>query len=531
MAGLLDLLSTRIENKLLRAKMDKNTLKAMQGLMDQFGAIQQNAGNIDSQAARGAFQLTPSDQESPMPSGIAPTPFRDQNAPWPESLTPAPPVPNTTQTMADMPGVQPVKPAKESLLDALLPILAQSNPTAAAQVLEQQTDPKTQLIKGVISRLPNMIGGPAMEGGGGVAPGSEGGLGSLILQMAQNDPAALAAGPVLKMSGIDTAPFVQASIRAKAQQFTEQKYMDEITKLGEGYEFKSPEGTTYVQYRNKHTKQPIPLPADTPNMMPGGWFVKEQAPLVREEIKGPGGETRAVWMPKTAGINAGTVISPPQLRPIQEEIAGGGVVEKTIPMTQPYSIMVKQPASMMPIPADELTLYVHPDTLETARAGMTPKQAETVGMQRLSTSAKQKVDAFKGAQSILTESGIFMDKIFPEKESMAAPGRAMRPLAALIQSDANKATFRSLVEGTLAPIIRALGEKGALSDADTKRAMSLMPTLSDRASVARMKFKAINNIIEKAQRSVFSPVPGSKSAQKKETADEVLERLKKQNTR
>jgi hypothetical protein len=70
----------------------------------------------------------------------------------------------------------------------------------------------------------------------------------------------------------------------------------------------------------------------------------------------------------------------------------------------------------------------------------------------------------------------------------------------------NEATiYDNLRKGTLAPIIRSLGEKGALSDNDVKRAIALLPPAGTNPQVAAKQFDEIRIILSGSKQSYNTP--------------------------
>lgn len=56
----------------------------------------------------------------------------------------------------------------------------------------------------------------------------------------------------------------------------------------------------------------------------------------------------------------------------------------------------------------------------------------------------------------------------------------------------------------MAPLIRSLGEKGNLSDNDMKRAIELLPKLSDTSEVAWGKYQQLTELFRDVQRASIS---------------------------
>lgn len=162
------------------------------------------------------------------------------------------------------------------------------------------------------------------------------------------------------------------------------------------------------------------------------------------------------------------------------------------------SIHTKQPKSSLAIDEGNLPLWVNPDTLATPPVGTTPKEAAAQGFKRLSTGQKDAIMSMGAVDKILGDVGDIMTKIFPKTESLMGRvgGATKRKVGAITQTSTEAAKFEGLIKGTLAPVIRALGEKGALSDGDVKRAINLFPLLTDDADVAWGKLEQIKSLFK-----------------------------------
>lgn len=64
--------------------------------------------------------------------------------------------------------------------------------------------------------------------------------------------------------------------------------------------------------------------------------------------------------------------------------------------------------------------------------------------------------------------------------------------------DQNSAVYNDVMSTTLAPIIKAMGESGTLSDSDRASAEKSMPKISDAPEVAEQKFQALYRILQRA---------------------------------
>ena len=85
-----------------------------------------------------------------------------------------------------------------------------------------------------------------------------------------------------------------------------------------------------------------------------------------------------------------------------------------------------------------------------------------------------------------------------------------------------------LINGTLAPIIRSMGEKGNLSDTDIKRAANLFPKLSDSGTVAWQRLEQLKTLIREGKEKKLGGIT-EKVTQRKpgESISDYLKRTQK----
>jgi len=152
----------------------------------------------------------------------------------------------------------------------------------------------------------------------------------------------------------------------------------------------------------------------------------------------------------------------------------------------------------MPIPSDKIPLWVHPDDLSNPKYGTSHAKAEQEGFLPVTATMRNNLVAVGGAMKIASEVANLVDRVFPDDETVLERlrGGGERAISAWAQSNVEAAELRDTIKGTLAPIIRSLGEKGALSDGDVSRAINLLPKLTDGASLARRKMMRVMRILE-----------------------------------
>jgi hypothetical protein len=155
----------------------------------------------------------------------------------------------------------------------------------------------------------------------------------------------------------------------------------------------------------------------------------------------------------------------------------------------------------LPIAEANLPLWVKPDDLSTPPVGMTPTEATKKGYRRLSTTQKSVVMSIGAVDGILSDIESLMKSVFPESENLLqrAVGATKRKVGAATQTNRDAALLDSKIMGVLAPVIRALGEKGALANEDVERAANLFPKLTDDADVAWAKLRELKGMFKRAK--------------------------------
>ena len=162
--------------------------------------------------------------------------------------------------------------------------------------------------------------------------------------------------------------------------------------------------------------------------------------------------------------------------------------------------IAKPSAMQTPISPEDLSKYRNESGMAPS-GRVTPQQAMESGFQPMGEGMVAQMMATKSAEDIVTAIEQAMESVFPKTESATGRliGGAQRSMGAALQTNIEAAKLKKLTQGTLGPMIRALGEKGALSDGDVKRATALMPKLTDRADVAWDAVKEIKAIVGKAK--------------------------------
>lgn len=156
---------------------------------------------------------------------------------------------------------------------------------------------------------------------------------------------------------------------------------------------------------------------------------------------------------------------------------------------------VKQEEPMSPA---DLTHYI--DKYGSAPpAGSTPRDVQRGGYRAVPATIASAAPKVQGAYAVLDRLDELTGRILTEP-TLAGRIRSMPEIAWQQFSQANPdiALYSSLAAGTLAPIIRSLGEVGTLAEGDVARAKALLPKLypiPDSPEVAKRHIGDIRDII------------------------------------
>jgi len=157
------------------------------------------------------------------------------------------------------------------------------------------------------------------------------------------------------------------------------------------------------------------------------------------------------------------------------------------------------------IPSADLQKWVNPKNFGAAKLGMTPLEAEASGYIKVTGEQQKAVGDFQSVFNLLDQIEVLMDEVFPQTEDLGGriAGGTKRKVGSILQTNPSAAKLDKLIKGSMAKIIRAMGEKGTLSDGDVKRALNLFPLLTDDADVARGMFSSLKGLFNSNARAVF----------------------------
>lgn len=158
-----------------------------------------------------------------------------------------------------------------------------------------------------------------------------------------------------------------------------------------------------------------------------------------------------------------------------------------------------------PLKAPELLHYIDKDANHPP-PGTTLNDVIAKGYKLASTQEVNMLLAGRGAESTVSQLDKYVGTIWgKEGEDKITEGLRNRTKSGasfaidrVQQSNPDLNAYEAFAKGTLAPLIRAIGEKGALSDKDIERALNLVPktgnelgTLPDTSVVARQKMQQL----------------------------------------
>lgn len=253
------------------------------------------------------------------------------------------------------------------------------------------------------------------------------------------------------------------------------------------------------------------------------------------QIEGEGGRKTLIYPRKynlgpTPPAMGGGMPAPPQL--------GGGPQQQAPPMPRPQmgGIQTMPGVEQQPLGSAEKDNWVKidPEKGTIIRPDYsrltTPSQLAAAGFSYASKEQQSAVGEFAGVENILAKIESLMGQSIPKEESTLEriPGAAGRKVSEWLQTDEQIVQLVSLMEGTLAPMIRSMGEKGALANEDVARALGMMPKITDRGSVAWGKLRNIQEIIDGSKKAKLGDL--AKEAKKNTPPPAALKALKEGKT-
>ena len=119
---------------------------------------------------------------------------------------------------------------------------------------------------------------------------------------------------------------------------------------------------------------------------------------------------------------------------------------------------------------------------------------------RLIVSAKERegIQALDIPLGIIADIEKYADKINTEQGVAARTSGVVRSMKSYFGHDADVTALKSKI-GTLALLIRALGEKGTLAEGDVSRAIALIPTVTDTKTEKDNKIRDLKQILSSAK--------------------------------
>lgn len=264
---------------------------------------------------------------------------------------------------------------------------------------------------------------------------------------------------------------------------------------------------------------PIKVPVTQQGLTPQG-IAPIRQPIEQPYVSGtgPGGQPLQIPVPKYATQAPPITVTIDPNAPDAEATLQAALAQVKTQKglgTPRGAIQTAPSPSDLPIKEDDLVSWRHPDTLVPPPLGVTPKQAEAQGYRRLSTQATANIDAIKSIDPILQRVKELATKVFGPSDMSGKKsaigqrtiGAGLRTIGAYTQLDPDAAELMSVINGTLAPTVRGLGEKGNLSDTDIKRAQGLFPSMTDTPDVAWRKLNGLIGVFGEIQKRQITGLP------------------------
>ena len=163
-----------------------------------------------------------------------------------------------------------------------------------------------------------------------------------------------------------------------------------------------------------------------------------------------------------------------------------------------------------PLPASDIVHYVHPQTGERPPPGMTLYDVIRGGYQVQSTNEQNRGVDSKGAFAMVDRLDELVGKVWGKGQG--DEGAAWRIATGaewakqrVDQSNLSLSAYDSFIQGSVAPLIRSLGEKGTLATEDVQRALAFLPNtgreapyLPDTPQLAKEKLSQLRNLLKEA---------------------------------
>lgn len=130
--------------------------------------------------------------------------------------------------------------------------------------------------------------------------------------------------------------------------------------------------------------------------------------------------------------------------------------------------------------------------------GLVLNQAQQKGVVILSDTQRDKLKDLESANAVIAKIESNLNAILPEMatnlgERVSKGGKLV--YGALSQTNTNAALYNDFIQGTVAPLIRSLGEKGTLAKEDVARALQLLPKLTDTQEVAKGDIQQLKDLL------------------------------------
>lgn len=163
----------------------------------------------------------------------------------------------------------------------------------------------------------------------------------------------------------------------------------------------------------------------------------------------------------------------------RRDSAGNLIVENPRPASGTVNLALDKPVTI-----DQIPKLVGPKG-ERAQIGDTPRDLRERGFRVRSESDKTREAQAQAAKATLQSLEKLADPVFTGQEGVGNRiwDDAQKTWNRIGQTDKDLVLFESFSNGTVAPLIRAVGEKGNMSNQDIQRGLALIPQAGDGLTV------------------------------------------------
>jgi len=207
---------------------------------------------------------------------------------------------------------------------------------------------------------------------------------------------------------------------------------------------------------------------------------------------------------------------------------GGSI--PTLPGGQRPTIPAKPGIKDMPIPEGDRPFYINPETMERAPVGVSPEEAEALGLIRVAPTQLEKVQKIEAVKSVLDEVELIMTEVIPKEEMIGRVGGIARGISSQMQitkSGQKLAVLKDYITANRAQVAKALGEVGNLSETEQEAVTNAFGAITDAGPKAWMQFELLKKTFEKAKRNAFGQAKNEPKTTQRKEGESISDYLKR----